>query len=310
MNKIGIAALATAVISSAALANDGIVGEIVLGKNNFIGTGLKLPKLDKAQTTLYSTDWSNFTVGSAVGQDLWTKYPSSVASSNFAITATRPGGQAGKGYNQTHSGTVSRYFYRDLSTAFAGRGAGENIVWTESSLYNKAANTQRGTASMFTFDTLAANITSGLQMDIGSATTLSTVQGRIKGAAYLTLSAAQAVGATAAGNYVFTLNTGTLTAPVPTAGSWVYFASNRNLNTGVVEWYYSVDGGVSYTGFAINAGVRAIDDLEFDYVTYSPSATTAGNFNVDFGNLAVYTVPAPGAAALVGLAGLVSRRRR
>jgi hypothetical protein len=302
MNKIGIAALATAVISSAALANDNIVGEIVLGKNNMIGTGLKLPKLNK-DTDLYSTDWSNFTVGGAVGQDLWTNFGGSTAA--FNITATRPGGQAGKGYNQTQSGTSSRFFYRDLSAEFAGRGAGENIVWTESSMFNKAANTQRGRGSMFTYDydATASYITSGMRMDVGTGT--SYTQGKIQGGAYLTAAAA---GGTA-GNYVFTFNTGTNTGPVPTAGSWVYFASNRNFDTGRVEWYYSVDGGVSYTGFFYEAGVRAINSvIDFNYIT--AGAASSSSFNVDFGSMAVYTVPAPGAAALVGLAGLVSRRRR
>lgn len=305
MNKIGIAALATAVISSAALAGD--YTEITLGKANMIGTGLKLPKLDKAQTSLYATDWSNFTVGSAVGQDLWTNYGGTTAA--FNITATRPGGQAGQGYNQAQSGTSSRFFYRDISAEFAGRGAGENTVWTESSMFNKAANTQRGRGSMFTYDydATAAYITSGVRMDVGTGT--SYAQGKIQGGAYLTASAAAALGATAGGNYVFTFNTGTFTNPVPTANSWVYFASNHNFDTGRVEWYYSVDGGATYTGFFVDAGVRTVNSvIDFNFIT--TGAATTSSFNVDFGSMSVYSVPAPGAAALVGLAGLVSRRRR
>lgn len=305
MNKIGIAALATAVISSAALAKDNIVGTIDLSKN-WLGDNIKLGKADKAQTILYGTDWSNFNVGNAVGQDLWVSYGGTAAA--YQITATRPGGQAGKGYSQSQSGTSTRYFYRDMSTEFAGRGAGENTVWAEHSAFLGASGTVRGRATGAMFDA-SFNYLAGMRMEIGTAATAGYAFGKVQGLTYLTLSAAQALGATAAGNYAFTFNTGTRTAPVPTANSWVYFAQNRNLDTGRVEWFYSVDGGVNYTGFFIDAGVQTgVGLLEWDYLTSGGQSTTS--FTQQFGNMVVYSVPAPGAAALVGLAGLVSRRRR
>jgi len=303
MNKIGIAAIATAVISSAAsAANTDVIGNIDLSKN-WLGDNIKLNRADK-DTTLYSTNWSSFTAGSAVGQDSWANYGGTTAA--FTITATRPGGQAGQGYSQAQSGTSSRYFYRDLSTEFAGRGAGENSIWASYSQYLGATGTVRGRAGGSMFDN--NGYVSGMRMEIGTNTTAGYAFGKVQGLAYLTDAAAAALGATVGGNYSFTFNTGTRTAPVPTANSWVYFAHTRDLSTGRVTWYYSVDGGANYSGFYVDAGVTTSTGVEFDYITSGGQTTTS--FTAQFGDMQVYTTPAPGAAALVGLAGLVSRRRR
>jgi len=258
MNKIGIAAIATAVISSAAsAANTDVIGNIDLSKN-WLGDNIKLNRADK-DATLYSTNC-----------------------------------------------TSSRYFYRDLSTEFAGRGAGENSIWASYSQYLGASGTVRGRAGGCMFDN--NGYVSGMRMEVGTAASAGYAFGKVQGLAYLTDAAAAALGATVGGNYSFTFNTGTRTAPVPTANSWVSFAHTRDLNTGRVTWYYSVDGGVNYSGFYVDAGVTTSTGVEFDFITSGGQTTTS--YTAQFGDMQVYTTPAPGAAALVGLAGLVSRRRR
>lgn len=305
MNKIGIAAIATAVISSAAsAANTDVIGTIDVSKN-WLGDNIKLGPTNK-NSTLYSTNWSNFTVGGAVGQDSWINYGG--LSSDFSITATRPGGQSGKGYSQAQSGTTTRFFYRDLSTEFNGRAAGENQIWASYGQYLGATGTNRGRAGGFLYDN-NGYCTSGMRMEVGTASAAGYTFGKVQGVGYLTAAAATALGSTSgAGNYSFTFNTGTRTAPVPSQNSWVYFAHTRDLNTGRVTWYYSTDGGVNYSGFYVDGGLTTSTGIEFDYVTTGAQTGTA--FTTQFGDLSVYTTPAPGAAALVGLAGLVSRRRR
>jgi len=118
---------------------------------------------------------------------------------------------------------------------------------------------------------------------------------------------------TTTGNYRFKLSEQALssggTSPLAVSGGWTKFAMNWNKTTGQANWYYSVDGGATYTGFYVNgSGAGLGDNMEWDFYASQASGTTTAN--AIFGDLSVYATPAPGAAALVGLAGLMARRRR
>ena len=144
----------------------------------------------------------------------------------------------------------------------------------------------------------------GMTMEYGTAGT-STKQRSVFGYAYYT-------SGTSTGNYRFKLSevalTGGGTSPLAVSGGWTLFAMNWNKDSGQCNWYYSVDGGATYTGFYVNGAGAGLDVAEWDY--YAQQATGTATVTGVFGDFATYTTPAPGAIALLGVAGLAGGRRR
>jgi len=334
MNKIGLASVAAVVLSGSAMADwrsDLHANVIDGGEARMIGTFTRA-QLDAMRgtaaksTSLYSTNWTNdsngssFTVGNVStgiggvqGQGGWYTYSSGTTGnntviSNYKIAAGRPGGQTGQGLQITGSNTSSgsRFMYQDLSAQWAARNAGDDIVWAEYTQFTaSAASTSGNRAGTAMYDTTGTKFLCGMAVEMGTLGT-STSQRSIFGYAnYLN--------GTATGNFRFKLSDQTLSdgsvSPKALSGGWNYFATSFNKTTGEVLWYYSVDGGANYTAFYVNGAAAGSDLAEFDYYTSTTSGNTAG-VTVNYGDLNIYATPAPGAAALVGLAGLMARRRR
>jgi hypothetical protein len=335
MNKIGLASVAAVVLSGTALAadRDSLMANVIDGgEARMIGTFTRA-QLDAMRgvaaknTSLYSSNWnsdsngatyatgnvSTTIAGTAAGQGGWYTYSSgttgnNTAVSNYKISAGRPGGQTGQGLQITGSNTStgSRFMYQDLSAQWAARNAGDDIFWAEYTQFCASASSTSGNrAGTVVFDTTGAKMLCGMAVEMGTLGT-STSQRSVYGYAnYLN--------GTATGNYRFKLSDQTLsdgsTSPKAASGAYTYFATSFNKTTGEVLWYYSVDGGANYTAFYVNGAATGSDVLEFDYYTSTTSGSTAG-VTVNYGDLSIYATPAPGAAALVGLAGLMARRRR
>jgi hypothetical protein len=335
MNKIGLASVATVVLTGSAFAafdRDALLNSVQDG-----GYAQKIGSFSRAQldamrgvsakqTSMYSSNWNSdsngasYTVGNVStgvggiqGQGGWYTYSSgttgnNTAVSNYKIAAGRPGGQTGQGLQITGSNTStgSRFMYQDLSAQWAARNAGDNIFWAEYSQFcASAASTSGNRAGSAVYNTTGTKFLCGMAVEMGTLGT-STSQRSVFGYAnYLN-------GSTT-GNFRFKLSDQTLTdgsiSPKATSGGWTYFATSFNKTTGEVLFYYSVDGGANYTGFFVPGAAAGEDVLEFDYYTSTTSGSTAG-VTVNYGDLNIYATPAPGAAALVGLAGLMARRRR
>jgi len=334
MNKIGLASVAAVVLSGSAMADwrsDLHANVIDGGEARMIGTFTRA-QLDAMRgtaaksTSLYSTNWTNdsngssFTVGNVStgiggvqGQGGWYTYSSGTTGnntviSNYKIAAGRPGGQTGQGLQITGSNTSSgsRFMYQDLSAQWAARNAGDDIVWAEYTQFTaSAASTSGNRAGSAMYDTTGTKFLAGMAVEMGTLGTSTTQRSIFGYANYLN--------GTATGNYRFKLSDQTLSdgsiSPKANAGGWNYFATSFNKTTGEVLWYYSVDGGANYTAFYVNGAAAGSDLAEFDYYTSTTSGNTAG-VTVNYGDLNIYATPAPGAAALVGLAGLMARRRR
>jgi hypothetical protein len=277
-------------------------------------------------TSMYSSNWtsdsngSSYTVGNisasvggVQGQGGWYTYSSGTTgnntlATNYKIAAGRPAGQTGQGMQITGSNTStgSRFMYQDLSAQWAARNAGEDIFWAEYSQFcASAASTSGNRAGSAVYNTAGTKFLCGMAVEMGSLGT-STVQRSVFGYAnYLNGSAT--------GNYRFKLSDQTLSdgsvSQKAVSGGYTYFATSFNKTTGEVLFYYSVDGGANYTGFFVPGAAAGEDVLEFDYYTSTTSGNTVG-VTVNYGDLNIYATPAPGAAALVGLAGLMARRRR
>ena len=99
-----------------------------------------------------------------------------------------------------------------------------------------------------------------------------------------------------------------MTGAFVTLGAWNSYSVAYNSVSGVsrMSWTDKTTGNV-YTDLTMYSAYTPIE-IDLNAVTYS--ATTVAN-TVYYDNMGVYaTIPSPGAVALIGLAGLVARRRR
>jgi hypothetical protein len=336
MNKIGLASVAAVVLSGSAMAGsvdrDALFANVIDGGNaTMIGT-FSRAQLDAMRgvankdTALYSSNWNSdsngasYTVGNIStgvggiqGQGGWYTYSSgttgnNTAVSNYKIAAGRPGGQTGQGLQITGSNTStgSRFMYQDLSAQWAARNAGDDIFWAEYSQFCASASSASGNrAGSAVYNTTASKFLCGMAVEMGTSGTNTSQRSVFGYANYLN-------GSTT-GNFRFKLSDQTLSdgsiSPKALSGGWTYFATSFNKTTGEVLFYYSIDGGANYTGFFVAGAAAGENVLEFDYYTTTTSGSTTG-VTVNYGDLNIYATPAPGAAALVGLAGLMARRRR
>jgi len=334
MHKIGLASVAVVVLTGAASAgfSGGADSAIDGGDARYMGTitGTQLAAMQAAtqrNTTLYATNWTadsngaSFTAGNistavgAAGQGSWAYYCSGGAgtnASNYKINASSPSGRTGQALSITgaNSTTQSRYVYQDVSAQWAARNAGDDIAWVQYDAFmSSAASTSGNRTGGFLFGADATGtvggMLTGMAMEYGTVGT-TTKQRSIFGYAYYT-------SGTSTGNYRFKLSEQALsgggTSPLAVSGGWTKFAMNWNKTTGQANWFYSVDGGATYTGFYVNGAGAGLDNgLEWDF--YASQATGTTTANAIFGDFQIYATPAPGAAALVGLAGLMARRRR
>jgi hypothetical protein len=338
MNKIGIASVAAVVISGAAFAGfDSRNDQYIDGGNasvsgTFTGAQLAAMRGGVAQrnTSMYSTNWTNdsngttftpgnvapanSTTGPVYGQGNWAYYAQSGSGtnpSNYKINASATlAGRTGQylTIGGAASASASRYLYQDVSAQWSARNAGDNIAWVAYDQYlgtsASASGSRNGGFLLGGNGTIGAMLT-GMALETGTQGT-ATKQRSVFGYAYYTVG-------TASGNYRFKLSDQALsgggTSPLAVSGGWTKQVMSFNQTTGEVNWYYSVDGGATYTGFFVNGAATGFNVLEWDfYQTLEAGATTT--VGGTYGDLSIYATPAPGAAALVGLAGLMARRRR
>jgi hypothetical protein len=271
-------------------------------------------------TALYGTNWdtdsngASYSVGNlstatgTPGQGGWNTYATGTGTvmSNYKINAGRPAGSAAgsgtKAFQMSSSSTSTggRYAYQDLSSQWAARNAGDNIFWTEYQSYFSGTQTSLARTGNIAFDTTYSKILSGMYTQTGASTSSTNARGTVFGFANFNNGGS-------VGNFVFNLSAGG--GPVANAAGWTDYAYNFNKTTGRVEWFLSTDGGANYTGFYVDGAAAGSDISETNYYS-SAGAGNASAGNMIFGAMDIYATPAPGAAALVGLAGLMARRRR
>jgi len=336
MNKFGIATVTVMALTGAVSADfrtDAVEGAIdgthlLRNMGSFSKSQLNAMRgVSQKASSLYSVNWDTdsngasyaagnlvTTVGTATtagipGQGGWNTFVTNAAgtvTTNYKINAGRPAGSAAgsgtKAFQMTSSSTTSggRYAYQDLSAQWAARNAGDNIFWGEYQSYFSASQTSVSRNGNIAFDTTGSKILSGMYTASGASTSSTVARGTVYGFANYN-------NAGSVGNFIFNLSAGG--GPVANAGGWTNYAYNFNKTSGRVEWFLSTDGGANYTGFFVDGAAAGSDVLETDF--YSSVGTgNASAGNMIFGAAEFYATPAPGAAALVGLAGLMARRRR
>jgi len=341
MFKIGFACAASVALAGTALAG---AGQADLGKvydggeAQFIGTitGAQLAEMRgirNRDTGVYSTNWTtdsngasyttgNMTTGNGTtaaglaGQGGWLMYAG--AATAYKIV-TSGGGRSGQALQMSGPSSTSntnanyfRYLYQDVSAQWAARNAGEETTWVTNEVFMGSATSSTSSRMggfLFVGDPLGTSggMATGFAVETGTQGTV-TKQRSVFGYAYYT-------SGTTTGNFRFKLSEQALsgggTSSLAVAGGWTKFAVSWNRATSEVFWYYSVDGGANYVGFTVTGAVlNSWDAYEWDYYGSNASGTTLSAGSATFGDLSIYTTPAPGAVALIGVAGLVGSRRR
>ena len=319
--KISLSLLSVGMIAAAATAADRPISDITL---EYKGSGLRqdngqayaafqMRRQAKESTDLlYSTGFDAYVTGAictdltgaTMGQDMWSQYQT--GSGNRWAIVTVAGGKAAKGTWGTAAAAGSySYLYQDnAQSGYAGFTTGRSVeVDFSVTRFSNTVSTNKGQTQMRTFDAAGSQTTIGMILQNYATGT----NGSISGLAYLNTGTAASTG-----TYSFTLASG---SSVTQAGTHTYYSAYDN-TTGVVYWgwdagttgetgYYFDPTASGYIGAANQVAVN-----EVDFLNNRNSSTTAGNMNLDDVAIYAYDVPAPGAAALLGLAGIVARRRR
>ena len=223
------------------------------------------------------------------GQGGWALYDGTKANYTIqsAITAN-PTGNA-LAINQT-AGTLAANYSRDAKQAFtasswANRTTGQNTAVFKWDMYVPAGGTST--------NTMGAEIENSSYYSLGGI--------------YIRPSDGQVfirgkVNAGSSSNY-------SITDSFVTLGAWNSYSVAYNSVSGVsrMSWTDKTAGNV-YTDLTLYSAYTPTE-IDLNAVTYNIYTTVANTVYYD--NVAAYaTVPSPGAVALIGLAGLVARRRR
>jgi len=262
-----------------------IVGTVALVSVAFAGNAS-----GAFSTLIPFTDFNNYTTGSLSGQGGWALYGGTTA--NYTIQTAITANPTGKALaiNQT-AGTTSAAYSRDAEKIFTAsswtnRTADQNTAVFKWDMYVPAGGTST--------NTMGAEIENANYYSLGGiyirpSDGLVYIRGKT------------AAGTSLASNY-------SITGSYVTLGAWNSYSVAYNSVSGVsrMSWTDKTLGNV-YSDLTMYSTYTPVE-VDFNAVTYG--ATTVAN-TVYYDNMGVYaTVPSPGAVALIGLAGLVARRRR
>ena len=318
--KISLSLLSVGMIAAAATAADRNIYDVIDYTGNGLNTQLtknvnRIIKPDAQESTdlLYSTAFDAYVTGnvctdmtgSTMGQDMWSQYQTGSGNRWGIVTVT--GGKALKGTwgTATAAGAYSYLWQDNAQAGYSGFTTNRSFEADfDLTRFSNTVTTNKGQTQLRTYDVSGTQTTVGFIIDNYATGT----NASIRGLAYLNTGTAASTG-----TYAFTLATG---SQVTQAGTHSYYTAYNN-QTGVVYWgwdaalgtagvnYYFDPTASGYIGAANQVGVN-----EVDFLNNRNSSTTAGSMNLDNMAFYAYDVPAPGAAALLGLAGIVARRRR
>ena len=312
--KISLSLLSVGMIAAAATAADRNYDVL-----DYTGRGLMRQSTKNINRTgqeaadlMYSTGFDAYVTGAvstdltgaSMGQDSWWQYQTGSGNRWGIVTVT--GGKALKGTwgTATAAGAYSYLWQDNAGSGYSGFTTGRSVeVNFDLQRFSNTVSTNKGQTQLRTYDASGTQTSVGFIIDNYATGTMAS----IRGLAYLGTGSAAS-----SGTYAFTLATG---SAVTQAGTHSYYAAYEN-TTGLVYWGWDV-GLTSETNFYFDptasgyigaANQAAINEI--DFLNNRNSSTTAGSQNLDNIAFYAYDVPAPGAVALLGLAGIVARRRR
>jgi MYXO-CTERM domain-containing protein len=280
MKSVFFASATVALVAASASA------DTVLQSTNFNSPGFSLGTLttDATGTTAGQGGWYTFTSGLG-GASNWNiaNDPAS-GGSRGQVLATTAG--------TTATGNNSTRFAWTNDVATASRPAGETLIACTYDFYVGGSATSTNRYGAYMYDASGAKILSGV-----------TVQNNT-GQLYLV---GNYNNAGTVANYSFSTGTSGILA----RNTWVTLACTFDMVTGRFQGGYSTNGGVSYTLFFVDGAAAGTAVDELDLIGSVNSGTAAqGATTGYYDNILVTSSPAPGALALLGVAGLAGARRR
>lgn len=312
--KISLSLLSVGMIAAAATAADRNYDVMDYTGNGLMRQSTKNINRSGQESTdlMYSTGFDAYVTGAvctdltgaSMGQDSWWQYQT--GSGNRWGIATVAGGKALKGSwgSATAAGAYSYLWQDNAGSGYSGFTTGRSVeVNFDLQRFSNTVSTNKGQTQLRTYDASGTQTTIGFIFDNYATGTNASIRGLM----YLNTGTAATTG-----TYAFTLATG---SAVTQAGTHSYYTAYEN-TTGLVYWGWDV-GLSSETNFYFDptasgyiGAANQVAINEFDFLNNRNSSTTTGSQNLDNIAFYAYDVPAPGAAALLGLAGIVARRRR
>lgn len=312
--KISLSLLSVGMIAAAATAADRNYDVLDYTGNGLMQQSNKNINRSSQESAdlMYSTGFDAYVngavstdlTGASMGQDSWWQYQTGSGNRWGVVTVT--GGKALKGTWGTAAaaGAYSYLWQDNAGSGYSGFTTGRSVeVNFDLQRFSNTVSTNKGQTQLRTYDASGTQTSVGFIFDNYATGT----NASIRGLAYLGTGTAAS-----SGTYAFTLATG---SAVTQAGTHSYYAAYEN-TTGIVYWGWDV-GLTSETNFFFDptasgyiGAANQVAINEIDFLNNRNSSTTVGSMNLDNIAFYAYDVPAPGAAALLGLAGIVARRRR
>lgn len=281
MKSVFFASAAVALVAASASA------DTVLSSCNFNSTsGFTLGALSADPTGVAAGQggWYTYTAGLG-GSANWTIANDPAAGGTHGQVLATTAGTTATGNNST------RFAWTD-DIANASRPAGETLIVTTYDFYVGGSATSTNRYGAYMYDASGSKILAG-----------ATVQNNT-GQLYLVASYNNAG---TIGNFAFNCGTTALLA----RNTWVTMAVTFDMVTGRAQAGFSTNGGASYTLFFVDGAAAGTAVAELDLIGSVNSGTAAQGSTVGYyDNINVTSTPAPGALALLGVAGLAGARRR
>jgi len=261
-----------------------------------------------ADTVLQSTNFNSpgFTLGAlaadptgvVAGQGGWYTYTAGLGGSTNWTIANDPAAGGTRGQvlattaGTTATGNNSTRFAWTDDIANASRPASETFIATTYDFYVGGSATSTNRYGAYMYDASGSKILSGV-----------TVQNNT-GQLYL-------VGSYNNAGTVNNFSFSTGTSGILARNTWVTLACTFDMVTGRFQGGYSTNGGASFTLFFVDGAAAGTAVAELDLIGSVNSGTAAQGGTVGYyDNIQVTSSPAPGALALLGVAGLAGARRR
>ena len=175
--------------------------------------------------------------GTAAGQGGYYTFASGGANTNFQVVADIPAQANVMQITGSATATGTKFLYKDITSGWAARTSGNNIINAEFDIYTGAATTSKNTARLYIYNDDGSTCLGGLSLNLETKA--------ISGVAYYD-------NAGTLGTYFFNLGTAGAVLNLP-ASSWVRIGVSYDPATNQVVWkgpgfYVGVIGAAPATG--------------------------------------------------------------
>ena len=280
MKSVFFASAAVALVAASASA------DTVLSSCNFNSPGFTLGALsaDPTGTTAGQGGWYTYTAGLG-GSANWTIANDPAAGGTHGQVLATTAGTTATGNNST------RFAWTD-DIANTSRPAGETLIVCTYDFYVGGSATSTNRYGAYMYDASGAKILAGATVQNNTGQLY--VVGNYNNAGTL-------------GNYAFSTGTSGILA----RNTWYTMAVTFDMVTGRFQAGYSTNGGATFNLFYVDGAAAGTAVGELDLIGSVNSGTAAQGGTVGYyDNINVTSTPAPGALALLGVAGLAGARRR